>query len=309
MLSRAEVARLLDPDSLLDALAAAFEEVSAGRASVPPRVAAVTRHGWLGAMPGYVPGAGLGAKLVSAFPANHELGLPSHMALIALFDEEIGAPLAVMDGTHITTARTAAASALSARVLARPGARVLAVLGSGVQARAHMEAVGRVCPIEEILVASRTPDHAQALAAGDPRARATSFEEAVRAADVVCCCTHADRPVLAFEWLRTGAHVTSVGFNARGPELDRETIVHGRLFVESLDAFEAPPAGAFELQDVDPGAATDLGAVLAGRAPGRRSPEEITVYKSVGHAAEDTTAAWLVYRRALSEGAGVRAAL
>lgn len=309
MLSQAEVARLLDPDSLLDALAEAFEHVSAGRASVPPRVAATTARGLLGAMPGYVPSTGLGAKLVSVFPANHSLGLPSHMALIALFDDQTGVPLAVMDGTHVTTTRTAAASALSARILARPEARALAVLGAGVQARAHIDAVTRVRPIEEILVASRTPGHAEALAAIYPRARAVSFEEAVHTADVVCCCTNADRPVLAFEWLRPGAHVTSVGFNVQGPELDPETIAHGHLFVESRDAFAPPPAGAFELKHVDPGAATDLGAVIAGRAPGRRTLEEITVYKSVGHAAEDIAAAWLVYRRALAEGAGVKAVL
>src|SRR5207248_11683285 len=113
VLSQAEVERLLDLDELMEALARAFEEVSAGRASVPPRVAARTPDGLLGVMPGYLPGAGLESKLVAVFPGNHQLGLPSHLALIALFDETTGRPLALMDGTHVTAVRTAAASALS----------------------------------------------------------------------------------------------------------------------------------------------------------------------------------------------------
>jgi ornithine cyclodeaminase/alanine dehydrogenase-like protein (mu-crystallin family) len=307
VLSQADVARLLDPDELLEALARAFPEVSAGRASVPPRVAARTRDGILGVMPGYLPGAGLESKLVAVFPGNHQRGLPSHLALIALFDEETGRPLALMDGTHVTAMRTAAASALTARLLARADARVLAIVGAGVQGRSHLEALSRVRDFHEVRIASRNRDHAEALASTLGSARAmTTFEEAVRGADVVCCCTDAAEPVIAFDWLRPGAHVTSVGANVAGPELDAETVRRGRLFVESRVAFSPPPAGSAELGGLDPAAATELGEVLSGTAPGRGSDDEITVYKSMGHAAEDAAAARLVYERALREGGGRR---
>jgi alanine dehydrogenase len=274
---------------------------------VPPRVAARTKDGLLGVMPGYLPGADLESKLVAVFPGNHQHGLPSHLALIALFDEETGRPLALMDGTHITALRTAAASALSTRLLARPDARVLAIIGAGVQGRTHLQAVPRVRDFHEVRIASRNRDHAEALAStfGSARAMAT-FEQAVRGADVVCCCTDAPEPVTAFEWLQPGAHVTSVGANPAGPELDPETIRCGRLFVESRVAFSPPPAGAAELEGLDPTTATELGEVLSGAAAGRGSDDEITVYKSMGHAAEDAAAARLVYERALRDGSGRR---
>jgi ornithine cyclodeaminase/thiomorpholine-carboxylate dehydrogenase len=310
VLARPEVERLLDLDELVDALAAAFVELSAGRTSVPPRVAARSSSGLLAAMPGYLPGVGLETKLVTVFAGNHPRGLPSHQALIALFDEDTGRPLALMDGTYITAVRTAAASALSARLLARPEAAVLAILGAGVQAQSHLEALPRVASFHEVRIASRSPDHALALASTSPRARAMrSFEEAVRGADVVCCCTDSATPILDFSWLSAGAHVTSVGANQTGPELDPETIRRGRLFVESRVAFQPPPAGAAELAGVDPSRATELGEVVAGSAPGRQDPDEITVYKSMGHAVEDAAAAGLVYRRARREGAGQPVAL
>jgi alanine dehydrogenase len=307
VLGQTDVERLLDLDELLDALAKAFQEVSAGRASVPPRVAARTSAGLLGVMPGYLPGAGLEAKLVAVFPGNHQRGLPSHLALIALFDEETGWPLALMDGTHITAVRTAGASALSARLLARPEARVLAILGAGVQGENHLDAMRRVGDFHEIRVASRDRNHAEALASRDSRARAMSdFEHAVRGADVVCCCTDAAEPVIAYDWLRPGAHVTSVGANPAGPELDAETVRRGRLFVESRVAFSPPPAGSAELVGLDPAVATELGELVGDGALGRASDEEITVYKSMGHAVEDAAAARLVYDRALREMAGRR---
>src|SRR5439155_63597 len=206
-LSRAEVERLLDPEALLDALAGAFRALSDGSTSTPPRSAARSHAGLLGVMPGYVPGLGLEAKLVTIFAGNHRLGLPSHQALIALFDDETGRPLAVMDGTHVTAARTAAASALLARLLARPEARVLAIFGAGVQGGAHLEAVAHVGRFDEVRVASRSHDHAEALASRHSAARAMrSFEDAVRGADLVCCCTDSSEPVLRYEWLGPGTH-------------------------------------------------------------------------------------------------------
>lgn len=302
-LDRSEVEALLEMDDLLPALERALVDLSAGRANVPPRVAAVAPAGMLAAMPGYLPGVALEAKLVSIFPANLERGLPSHQALLALFDEETGEPLAVMDGTHITAVRTGATAAVAARSLARADARTLSILGAGVQGRSHLEALTRVRSFDEIRIASRNRDRAGALAAQAPGARAVgSFEEAVRGADVVCCCTDAGEPVIRFGWLSPGAHVSSVG---TGFELDPETVARGSVFVEWRGAVEnPPPAGARELQGLDPAPITEVGEVLSGAHPGRRSDDEITVYKSTGHAVEDAAAASLVYQRARTRGVG-----
>jgi ornithine cyclodeaminase/alanine dehydrogenase-like protein (mu-crystallin family) len=284
------VTRLLDVDLLLPRLERAFVELSAGRASVPPRVAAsVPELGLLAAMPGYVDGV-LEAKLVTVYPGRE----PSHQALIAVFDAQTGAPRAVMDGTHITAIRTGASSAVATRMLAREDARVLTVLGAGVQGRSHLDAVRRVRAFAEVRIASRTFEHARALAEETGAAAVESFEEAVRGADVICCCTHASEPVLRREWLAPGTHVCSVGASQEGPELDAETVADGLLCVESRVAFEPPPAGTFELQGLDPKAAVELGEVLAGARAGRDSNDQITVYKSMGHAVEDAAAAALV---------------
>jgi alanine dehydrogenase len=305
VLSEAEVTGLLDLEQLLAALADALADYSAGRASVPPRVAASAGDGILGAMPVHLPGVALGAKLVSVFPGNHRRGRPSHQALIALFDPADGTPLAVMDGTRITAARTGAAAAVAAGALARPDAAVLAILGAGVQGRSHLEAFPLVRDFRDIRVASRTREHADALAAGHPVARAVgSFEEAVAGADVVCCCTDTREPVLAAAWLAPGAHVSSVG-GTFGPELDPATVRSARVFVEWRGvATTPPPAGAHDLQGLDPATITEIGEVLAGTRPGRTSRDELTVYKSTGLAVEDAAAADLVYRRAVESGAG-----
>lgn len=304
-LSQADVRGLLDTDELIEALAVAFVALSEGLAPAPPRIAVHSAEGLLAAMPGHLAGAGLEVKLVTVFQHNHDRGLPSHQALIALFDDATGTPLALMDGTHITAARTAASAALAIRVLARDDAAVLAILGAGVEGRHHLEAVPRVRNFTDIRVANRTPARAAALAGLHPSARATaSFEEAVRGADVVCCCTHAPEPVLRYGWLRPGTHVSSVGANFEGPELDHETVQSGRLVVESRAAFLPPPAGCVELQGMPAADAAELGEVISGRLPGRQTAEQVTVYKSMGHSVEDGAAAWLVYERALERGAG-----
>jgi alanine dehydrogenase len=306
-LSRADVERLLDIDAMLEALAEALVIFSSGITSVPPRTGArVADHGLMGAMSGYVPGVALEVKLVSVFPGNHALGLPSHQALIALFDEANGTPLAVMDGTYITAIRTGGTAAVAARALARTDAKVLAILGAGVQGGSHLQTFTRVRDFKEIRVASRDSAKASALASLHPSCRVTStFEEAVRGADVVACCTDAREPVIRREWLKPGVHVSSVG-GTFGPELDPETLAAGKVFVEWRGAaVNTPPAGAHELQGLDATSITEVGEVLAGTKPGRTSERDITVYKSTGHAVEDAATARLVYDRALAEGAGV----
>src|ERR1700686_913133 len=241
-LSRADVERLLDIDSMLDALANVLVVFSSGITSVPPRAGArVGDRGIMGAMPGYVPGIALEVKLVSVFPANHGHGLPSHQGLIALFDEDTGTPLAVLDGAYITAIRTGGTAAVAARALARKDASVLAILGAGVQGASHLETFPRVRDFKEIRIASRDSATAKALAARHPRAVvAESFEAAVRGSDVGPCCTDAREPILRRGWLKPGAHVSSVG-GTWGPELDAATIAAGSQFVEWRGAATTPP--------------------------------------------------------------------
>ncbi|GAA0453310.1 ornithine cyclodeaminase family protein [Streptomyces sp. NPDC046215] len=326
VLGSSEVEALLDADALIDALASAMADLSAGRASAPDRVAALVpgRDGLLAAMPGHVPSAGvLMSKLVSLFPHNAGTRLPTHQALIVAFDPETGEPAGLLDGTVITTARTAACSALSARLLARQDATDLAVLGTGVQARAHAHAMCRVRPIRRIRVAGRDPARAAALADelsggldAEVRAVAT-YAEALDGADIAAAATHTLEPVVRRPWLSPGVHVTSVGYNPDGREVDDATVAEALVCVESRQAALAPfPAGSNDLlQPIRDGvitaahAGTELGELVARTRPGRTSPDQITLYKSVGVAVQDAAAAALVLTAARERGAGREIAL
>ena len=313
---------LLDLDALIDALGPAMAELSGGGVSQPQRIAAQVseREGNLLVMPAYLTvSKSLAVKLVSVFPLNHLLGLPSHQAMIAVFDAATGSPAAIMDGEHITAMRTAAGSALATRLLARPDARVLAILGTGVQAKAHAIAIPRVRPIMEIRIAGRDADKAMTLASeitaelGIPVVGTDSFEDAVSGADVVCACTHADSPVLMGRWLKPGVHVNSVGLNFQGRELDDETVRLSSVFVESREAALAPsPTGANDLTwPIRDGVIdechvlAEIGELVSGKHPGRTSDKQITLYKSVGVAAQDAVAARMVFSAALEKGVGL----
>ena len=306
VLQRADVEALLDLDELVDALAAAFADLSAGNASMPQRVAALSPDGLLGVMPVHLPSAdALEVKLVTLFEGNAGTELPTHQAAIAVFDPQRGNLVALMDGTYITATRTAAGSALSARLLARENARILAICGTGVQAAAHARAIPRVRPIEEIRVAGRDSAKAEALAAEVGGRTVDSFEEAVRGADVVCATTHSPEPVVRFGWLSPGTHVTSVGVNPHGRELDEATVSAARVYVESRSAALAPfPTGSNDLAGMSPEQVVEIGEVVLGTADGRASADEVTLYKSVGVAVMDAAAAALVLRAARERGAG-----
>ncbi len=306
MLAKTEVQQLLDMDALLDALAEGFKVLSDGKVVAPTRNAVtVPNAGLLIAMPAWQPGSNITVKLVSVFHGNIQLGIPGHQALICLFDPQTGTTLSIMDGTYITAMRTAGAAALSARLLARPEAHVLAILGAGVQGHSHLKIFPRIRNFSEIRIASHSFPDAQKLAATDSRARALeSFEDAVHGADVVCLCSTSSEPIISLNWLSPGTHITSVGYMPPGGELGRDVIEHAHLFVETRLAFELPPAGCAELVGLDPNTATELGELLLGRRPGRQSDDEITVYKSMGHAMEDMVAANLVYQRAHEKGLG-----
>jgi ornithine cyclodeaminase len=315
ILDRAQTEALLDPDELRGAVATAMAELSAGRASMPARIAARVeeRGGLVAAMPAYLPGLpALAVKLVSVFPGNAGTGTPTHQALVLVFDRDTGSPLAMLDGTSITAARTAAASALATELLARPDSRVLAVLGTGVQARAHLVAVTRVRAFTEVRVAGRNPDRAESLARemsvslGLPITVAPDIAAACAGADVICATTHAGEPVVRRELVPAGCHVTSVGYNLDGREVDGRTVADALLVVESRDAVLAPlPAGAPDIRAaIDEGLIgpehihAELGELVSGTRPGRSSADQITLYKSVGVAVQDAAAAALVLRRA-----------
>jgi ornithine cyclodeaminase/alanine dehydrogenase-like protein (mu-crystallin family) len=295
ILSRSDVESLLDPEALLEAVAEGFGALASGAFEAPPRQGVAVDGGSVLTMSGRRAGSPVAVKLVGVFPGNVGLGLDPHPAVICLLDATTGACLALMDGEAITALRTAAASAVATRVLAREDARVLAVVGSGVQAQAHLRMLPLVRAFDEVRLVARDPE------AGPRLGVATG---SVEGADVICLTTSSRTPVLAESQVAPGTHVTSVGFAPPGGELDPSLAASARLFVETRQAFADPPAGCAELAGLDPTVGTELGDVLLGRAVGRVSDGEITVYKAMGHIAEDAAAAELVYRTALDRGTG-----
>ena len=319
VLSRAQVESLLDPDLLREHLAAAFADLSAGKVSMPTRIAAmVAEHdGLLAAMPAYLPTANaLTTKLVSLFPRNTDR--PTHQAVIVAFDAATGTPAALLDGEAITAARTAAGSALATDLLARKDAKRLVVIGTGVQARAHLRAVSRVRTFNEIAVVARDADKAERLASDASREIGRTvgwhdeIEQGVSRGDVVCACTHSPEPVIRREWLRDGAHVTSVGYNTAGREVDEATVADALVVVESRAAvLAAPPSGSNDLNwPIRDGRITadhihaELGELVTKKRPGRANDRQITLYKSVGVAIEDAAATALVLKLAKERGVG-----
>jgi alanine dehydrogenase len=321
LLNRREVESLLDIDRLIEALAPAMAELSAGRVAMPPRIVTLVREhgGLLGAMPVYLASArALSAKLVSVFPENERRGIPSHQAVILVFDAETGSARAMMDGTFITATRTAAGSALSARLLAREDAQVLAIVGTGVQARAHARALPRVRPIREIRLVGRDPQKAVVLAAeiavqqGIKTIVCENTQQTFAGAHIVCATTHAAVPVVQGAWLDPGTHVTSVGLNPEGRELDAEAVRKALVVVETRAAALAPgPSGANDLKwpirdglIAEDHIHAEIGELVSGAKPGRTSAEQITLYKSVGVAVQDVVAACLVLDAAGKQGVG-----
>jgi len=299
-------------EDLIPAMEKALIDFSAGRVTQPVRsvikidVAAAT--GFLGLMPALTPD-GLGLKAVTFYPSNAERGIPTHMATIFLVDPETGTPLAIMDGRLITEMRTAAVSAAATKLLARTDAKILAILGSGVQAHSHFEALKLVKHFEEIRVWSPTQEHAERFAkeieasswhrhladqtlAGS-QCHVTSAENAVRGADVIVTATNSKTPVLKGSWLKPGCHVNAVG--ACRPdwrELDDDAMSNV-VFVDSREG-ALKESGDVILSGTKIYA--ELGEALAGKVPPRAT--ETTIFKSLGMAVEDIAAAMLVYRAA-----------
>ena len=293
-LDEEKVRKLLRMEDLIPAMEKALIDFSAGKVKQPVRqvIPVDPPGGFYGIMPALTP-EGLGQKIVTFYPPNAEKGIPTHMALIVLNDPQTGAPLAVMDGRLITEMRTAAVSAAATKLLAPKNSKVLALLGSGVQARSHIEALRLVRSLEDIRVWSPNKSHAESFAK-EIGARSTSAEEAVRDADVVVTVTSSTTPVLHGAWLKPGCHVNAVG--ACRPdwrELDDDAMKGSVVFVDSREA------AMKESGDVILSGAkiyAELGEAFAGKIDNRAN--ETTVFKSLGMAVEDIATALLVYRAA-----------
>jgi ornithine cyclodeaminase/alanine dehydrogenase-like protein (mu-crystallin family) len=294
-LDEQQVRKHLRMAELIPAMEKALVDFSAGKVTQPVRsvITVAPPGGFFGMMPALTP-EGLGIKIVTFYATNAKLRIPTHMATIFLVDPETGTPLAVMDGRLITEMRTAAVSAAATKLLASPNAKVLAILGSGVQARSHVDTLRLVMKFDEIRVWSPTRAHAERFAK-EFRAKAMPAEEAVRGADVIVTVTNSKTPVLKGAWLKPGCHVNAVG--ACRPdwrELDDETMANV-VFVDSREA-AMKESGDVILSGAEIYA--DLGEALAGKIPS--CANETTIFKSLGMAVEDIAAALLVYRSATS---------
>ncbi len=291
-LDEEEVRRHLRMDELIPAMEKALIDFSSGKVTQPVRsvITVDPPGGFLGLMPALA--EGLGVKIVTFYPPNAERGIPTHMATIFLVDPETGTPLAIMDGRLITEMRTAAVSAAATKLLASPNAKVLAILGSGVQARSHAEALRLTRNFEEVRVWSPLSEHAERFAK-EISAKATSAEAAVRDADVIVTATSSKMSILHGAWLKPGCHVNAVG--ACRPdwrELDDDAMANV-VFVDSRDG-AMKESGDVILSGAEIYA--ELGEALSGKVDPRQN--ETTIFKSLGMAVEDIAAAMLVYREA-----------
>ena len=307
-LNAREVEELIDVRALLDELEVGFGQLSDGFVSAPARnEISMPGEAYLLGMPGHRSGSDMTVKIVTVFEQNLQgaMGLPSHLAVICVFDAETGACRAFIDGTYITAIRTSASAAVSARLLAREDARALTILGAGVQGTHHLMTFPLVCDFDEIRIGSLRLEDAERLAALHPRAHAVDdFEAAVRDSDIVALSSHAGEPIIQPDWIQPGTHVSSVGYKPPRGELPRGLLERGSLFVETRLAFEPTPVGCAELDGLDPASATELGEVVARKRSGRVSRDEITIYKAMGHVIEDMVAADIAIRAARRDGVG-----
>lgn len=318
LLSEADVQQVLSMPDLIAAMEAALIQFSSGRVQQPLRTVLEVgdRHAFFGVMPAFVPDAdALGTKLVTVFGSNTAVGLPTHLATILLLDPNTGQLLAVMDGRYITESRTAAVSAVSVKHLALPDAGVLALIGSGVQARSHLEAIGHVRRLKDVRVWSPRQESRERFAmemqphCSAPITPAVSAAEAVRGANIIALVSASREPVVRSEWIADGAHVCAVG--ACRPdqrEMDTALVSRARVFVDSRigalaeagDVVIPLKEGAFGKDHI----AGELGELAAGTIAGRQQQHQVTIFKSLGMAVEDVAAAQLAMTRATEKGLG-----
>lgn len=318
VLGATDVDRAIDMRQAIDIMATAFEELGSGRANVPQRLGVETEAGLLLAMPGSLPEqSALAIKVVSVFPGNSRLGLPSVFGLVLVLDAASGAPLALIEGSHLTALRTGAASGLATKLMAREDARTVALFGAGVQARTQLAAVRAVRDIREVRIVSRTPQSAQRLADEltglETRVLADSGA-AVRGADIVVTATTSATPVVFGRDVEPGTHVNAIGaYTPTMREVDADVVRRARVVVDTRQGALAE-AGDLIMAIRERAITTDhivaeLGEVVNGTIAGRTSEEEITLFKSVGHAAQDVALARRVLDVAVSRRLGTTVSL
>jgi alanine dehydrogenase len=320
VINQAEVIDLLPMRSCIEIMEQVFRALTLGETALPLRqvMGLPNQNGLLAMMPAYVNLAGnrsMGLKAISVFPGNQTTRYDSHQGVVLLFDVQNGRLLAIIDATTITAIRTAAVSAVATKLLALPEAGDLAILGSGTQARAHLEAIQLVRPLQRVRVWSRNREHAARFAANQTAQTGIAIESvpnahaAVSGADLVCTTTSASEPVLCGEWIDPGCHINAVGACTPGArELDTAAVACARLFVDRRES-TLHEAGDFLIPKVegqidDHHILGEIGELLTGRIAGRQSVREITLFKSLGLAIEDLAAAQFIYAQALARGAG-----
>ncbi len=319
LISQSEVPALLPMEECMAVMEGALATLARGDAVLPlrPMLRLPDQSGIMGLMPAYLASpAALGVKVITVFNANHGTEFDSHQGVVLLFDTTHGNLLAMIDASSVTAIRTAAVSGVATRLLAREDASDLSIIGSGIQADTHLEAMLLARSIGRVRVWSRTPANARAFAERAGRRhgvtveRASSAREAVDGADIVCTVTSSREPVLEGAWLAPGAHVNAVGSStATARELDSAAIARASLFVDRRES-ALNEAGDFLLARAD-GAVDDthirgeIGELLIGGAKGRRTRDEVTVFKSLGLAVEDVAAARHIHATAVARGVGL----
>lgn len=309
VISREEVAEHLSYDACIPMVREAMIALSTGRTrQLLRQILDLDGGRAFGVMPGAMEQT-FGAKVLSVFPAR--AGVPSHQGFVALFDPETGALAALLDASEITGIRTAAASAAATEALARPDARRLAILGTGEQALRHAEAIAASRNLDRIAIWGRSPDKARALTERVGGEAVESVEEAVADADIVCTVSAASEPILRSEWVRDGTHINVVGSSRAGPvEIDTTLVGRARFFADHREGVFRQ--GAELLVAMAEGAVGEdhvlgeIGQVFAGTLPGRTSPDDVTLYKSLGSIVQDLAAGWYLVERARAEGFGAR---
>jgi ornithine cyclodeaminase len=321
VISGADVRRLMPMIDCIPLVETAMRTVSRGGAQLPLRigVSPVGTQNKMVVMPGYLDEpASMGAKVIAVYPANARRGLSSHMGVIVLFDVREGVPLAMIDASSITGMRTAAATAVATRALSPDDACDLTIIGTGEQAAAHLHAISLVRRLRTVRIWGRSRDHARAFAereASSVECRidvCETIRDALAGADLVCTTTSSQEPIVQGAWIARGAHVNLVGASVPSArEVDDALVKQSSFFVDYRPSALAQAGELLSAMGAD--AANhirgEIGEVLNGVVPGRTDEFEITVYKSLGIAAQDLVTAQEVYRRAKAEGAGVRAQL
>jgi ornithine cyclodeaminase len=317
ILSQSQVRRLLPMEACIDLMADTLATLARGEAVQPLRsMMRLPETGILGMMPAYLtPDKALGIKLITVFHANHGTKYDSHQGAVLYFEGEHGSLKAILDATAVTAIRTAAVSGVATRLLARPDASDVAILGAGVQGLTHLEAMLAVRPVKRVRIWNRTFEKARELAARETRRRGIPIEAvqtaeaAIRGADIICTVTSSREPVLKGEWLKPGAHINAAGSSvAATRELDTPAMVRSRLFVDRRES-TLNEAGDFLIPKKEGAIGDDhirgeIGDLVLGRTAGRGSPEEITLFKSLGIGVEDVASAKYVYEKALKARVG-----